>query len=90
MSDSIILAKVVLFVPMIFFGTATFVLTLSLYGEREKYEAPGGWSILDAWWLILPYFPHGLPDTPENHSKIRTARITNLLTWLFGAILFYI
>ena len=88
MDDLKLFVRVVLFIALVTLAVVTAVNVLILYGRRTNREALGGWSILNNWWLLLPYFPSELADTNENRKLVRSARITNLGVWVAAAIIY--
>jgi hypothetical protein len=90
MDDLKIIITVVLFFGCFVSAVFTLSMVFSLYGQREDKKGLSGASILNTWWLIIPYFPHELPDNEETRRKVRIARLADLTAWMLGGTIYLI
>jgi hypothetical protein len=74
----------------IFFAVYTLLIVFSLYGKRVNKKGLSGSSILNTWWLILPYFPHELPDDKETRHQVKSARLAHVTAWILGGAIYMV
>ena len=90
MEDLKIVLTVALFIGVFVSAVFTISMVFSLYGKRVNKKGLSGASILNTWWLMLPYFPHELPDNKETRQQVKLARLAHLSAWSLGGAIYLV